>query len=151
MQADSLPAEAPSRLRSNHLSLPSSYIFFQKEILSGNYEAAENLLQKYKMEAAQYNDTIAILDASIGLHYGDSLRVWNAVCKGLLFNCRNYELYIMLGNYYLSENPYQSYLCYENALFHCDTYEDKHIIEELLGQLAGQYNISVHKAAIIIL
>ncbi len=123
----------------------------QKEILSGNYEAAENLLQKYKMEAAQYNDTIAILDASIGLHYGDSLRVWNAVCKGLLFNCRNYELYVMLGNYYLSENPYQSYLCYENALFHCDTYEDKHIIEELLGQLAGQYNISVHKAAIIIL
>lgn len=123
----------------------------ENEILSENYENAECLLQKYKEETAQYDDVTAVLDAGIGAHYGDRLRVWNAVCEGLRYNCRNYELYLLLGHYYLSENLYQSYLCYENALFHCDIYEDKCIIEELLRQFVLKYNISVHKAAIIIL
>ena len=50
----------------------------------------------------------------------DRLQVWEDIQKGLVSNCRNYELYMRLGNYYLEENPDQSYLCYENALFYCD-------------------------------
>lgn len=124
----------------------------QQAIRNGDYEEADFLFQEYiKSPSGQYDDIAAILDAAIREHYGDRAGMWEAIRKGLLFNCRNYELYLMLGNYCLPENSYQAYLCYENALFHCGTYEDKKIIEGLLKQFEMQYGILVPKAAIVIL
>lgn len=124
----------------------------QEAVKNGDYDKADFLFQEYiKTPSSQYNDTIAILDAAIREYHGDRPGMWEAIRKGLYFNCRNYELYLMLGNYYLQENLYQSYLCFENALFHCNTYEDKKIIEDLLEQFRMQYGIMVPKAAIIIL
>lgn len=88
----------------------------QNVIEKGNYHQAEKLLQEYKEKFTAYDDVIAIFDAGIGDYYGDRGRVGESIRKGLMFNSRNYELYVMLGNYYLSENMNQSYLCYENAL-----------------------------------
>ena len=116
-----------------------------------NYDQAERLLQKYKEKFTAYDDVIAIFDAGIGEYYGDRKRVWESIRKGLMFNSKNYELYVMLGNYYLPENMYQSYLCYENALFYCDNPGDKVEIGQLLYQLVDQYRISVNKTAIVIL
>lgn len=123
----------------------------QNVIEKGNYNQAEKLLQEYKEKFTAYDDVIAIFDAGIGDYYGYRGRVWESIRKGLMFNSRNYELYVMLGNYYLSENMYQSYLCYENALFYCDNLEDKDKIRQLLYQLMDQYKISVSKIAIIVL
>lgn len=95
-------------------------IKIQGAIENGDYGKAEELFRKYLEKENVYNDMTAILDAAIGEYYGDRVRVWTAIRKGLLSNCRNYELYVMLGNYYLPENLYQSWLCYENALFYCD-------------------------------
>lgn len=123
----------------------------QNAVIEGDYEKAEELLQNYLKKSGLYDDVTAILDAGIGEHYGDRIRVWKAVQKGLKFNWRNYELYVMLGDYYLPENPEQAYLCYENALFYCGDPEDKRVLEQLLDQMREQYEISVNKVAIVIL
>ena len=120
-------------------------------IENGNFEDAEILLQKYRKKNTDYDDVTAILDAGIGEYYGDRTRVWNAVRNGLLYNCYNYELYVMLGNYYLSENLYKSCLCYENALFYCDVSEDRDAILQLLRQLEDEYNVSLNRVTIVIL
>lgn len=128
---------------------------YMKEIADlisiGDYEKAQALLEEL-IKAKGYDDTAAVLDAAImGEYYGDREGMWKAIQKGLLYNCRNYELYIMLGNYYLAENQDQSYLCYENAWFHCDDDEDKRAIAEMLNQFKGQYKVSVEKVSIVIL
>lgn len=123
----------------------------QNLITKGDYQQAEELLQVYRRESIEYDDVIAILDAGIGEYYGDRKRVWEAIRKGLMFNIRNYELYVMLGNYYLPENQYQSYLCYENAMFYCDDPKDKIAIEQLLCQLVDHYDIKVNKVSLVIL
>lgn len=123
----------------------------QDAIAEGDYQQAESLLQEYKKMFTNYDDIIAILDAGIGEYYGDRQRVWDAIRKGLTSNGKNYELYVMLGNYYLTENMYQSYLCYENALFYCDVVEDKNEIRQLLYQLHDQYNIMVNQTTIVVL
>lgn len=120
-------------------------------IAQENYEAADCLLQNYQSENRVYDDTVAILDAGIGEYYGDRERIWEAVRKGLMFNCRNYELYVVLGNYYLCENPYLTYLCYENALFYCGEPEDRDEIEKLLCQLEERHGIFVNKTTVIVL
>ena len=119
-------------------------------ILQGDYDEAEILLKSHLNDIKEYDDIFAILDASIGDYCGDNNRVWNAISKGLLYNHKNYELYVMLGNYYLNKNPYQAYLCYENALFYCDDKEDGQAIEALLIQLEED-GIVVNKVAFVIL
>lgn len=123
----------------------------QNFIAGGDYQQAEVLLQECRKESIEYDDIIAILDAGIGEYYGDRQRVWKAIRKGLMFNIRNYELYVMLGNYYLPENKYLSYLCYENAMFYCDDPEDQLDIGQLLCQLRDQYHIKVNKVSLVIL
>lgn len=122
----------------------------QNVVGSAAYEEADGVLQEY-LKSADYNDVTAVLDAEIGEYYGDRERVWNAVRKGLLFNCRNYELYNMLGNYYLSENLCQAYLCYENALFYCDNEEDRKPLTQMLYQLKEEQSVAVNRVSIVIL
>ena len=81
----------------------------------------------------------------------DRLQVWEDIQKGMVSNCRNYELYMRLGDYYLEENPDQSYLCYENALFYCDVPEGRQKIEQMLCRIKEQYPVLVKKTSIIIL
>ena len=127
----------------------------KKQILNavkeGDYEKAEALFQKCKEQAAWYDDVAAILDAAIGEYFEDRMRMWEAIRNGLMHNCRNYELYVMLGNYYLQENPNQSWLCYENALFYCDVPEDRDAISQLLCQLEEQHHITVNKTSVVVL
>jgi len=123
----------------------------QKAIQSGDYEKADTLLQEYLKKGAEYDDVTAVLDVNIGEYYGDRERIWNAIRKGLLFNCRNHELYVMLGNYYLSENLDQAYLCYENALFYCCNDEDRKLLTQLLEQLKEEQQVAVNRTSIVIL
>ncbi len=120
-------------------------------IEEGNYEGAAELIKGYISEPGQYDDTIAIYDAAIGEACGDRKRMWEAIRSGLLKNCRNYELYVMLGNYYLCENMHKSWLCYENALFYCDNTEDRAGIRAMMDQLEKEYGIFVNKVAVVIL
>lgn len=123
----------------------------QDAINNEDYKRAETLFQEYMKTSDRYDDKIAILDAAIREWQGDREKMWKAIQRGLQINNRNYELYIMLGNYYLSENLYQSWLCYENARFHCDVPEDRMKIEGLLENFRERYAVFAEKVSIVIL
>lgn len=122
-----------------------------KELLAeGKYDEADAYLSENVTEE-NYDEDIAIFDGTIGLYYGDRERVWQACANGLTFNPRNYELYVILGEYYLYTNINQAYLCYENALFFCQNEEDKTLIVEVLDKLMQTGNVTVRKVSFVIL
>jgi len=105
----------------------------------------------YENSGYFYDDSLAILAGSIFHYFGERENEWDAIRKGLECNPTNYELYVMLGNYYLEQNLKQAYLCYENALFYCDKEEDKEVIVSLIEQLISEYKVSVPRSSIVIL
>lgn len=116
--------------------------------IQGEYEEAQRVL-------AEAGDNIrpvyrAIFQASIAFAAEDMQGAWKAIAGGLRLDNHNYELYMMLGDYYASYNLQQTYLCYENALFYCDVPEDREQICLVLDNLLKQ-GICVPKAAIVIL
>lgn len=123
-----------------------------QELIAENcYEKADEEFRIYREKKQIYDDIAAILDGSIGEGLRDKKRQWNAIRKGLEYNPKNYELYIMLGNYYLEDNLRKTYLCYENALHYCKETKDREEIRELLAVLRREYGVSVPKAAIVVL
>lgn len=119
-------------------------------IQGGQYKEADVYLNNNITEE-NYDDEIAVFDGTIGLYYGEKQRVWDACANGLALASNNYELYVILGEYYLDININQAYLCYENALFYCDNDEDKTIIETIIEQLEESGEITVRKTSFVIL
>jgi len=107
----------------------------QDLISAADFKAADRILQEYLAQGGLYDDVLAIYDGYIGQSMGDGERTWAAIRQGLCFNPENYELYVMLGNYYLDENREQSWLCYEHALACCQEQEDQAQIQKMLEQL----------------
>lgn len=97
----------------------------------GKWEKAREGINKLK-DKIEYNDTAAIAEAVVCQHENDESGAYGCIAEGLKYNCRNYELYVMLGNYYQARNINQAYLCYENAEFYCDVEEDKEYIRQCL-------------------
>lgn len=96
-------------------------------------------------------DVLAILEASVCKGLSDRIGMYDAIQKGLAVCGSNYELYVLLGDYYLEKNVYQAYLCYENALFFCNDIEDRKTINSLLEQLKREYEVRLPKVAIVVL
>lgn len=122
-----------------------------KELMvNQKYEEADLYLNE-NINDLGYDEDIAIFDGTIGLCFCNMDRVWNACANGLTINPRNYELYVILGEYYLSKNINQAYLCYENALFFCENEEDKALISDVLDKLVRTGHVSVRKTSFVIL
>lgn len=115
-----------------------------------NFIEARTLLNQYLEASMPYDDTIAVLEASICQAEGDGEAMFLAISKGLLINCRNYELYFLLGFYYYGVNVNQAYLCFENALLYCDNEEDYEAIVAQIDELKQNYEITVKPVAIIV-
>ena len=112
------------------------------------YEEVQELLDQRGSDIrVEYR---AIFGAARAFAVGDNLGAWKEIQQGLLADCNNYELYMMLGDYYASRNLQQAYLCYENALFYCDVPEDRIQILGVIDSLREQ-GFCVPKAAIVIL
>ncbi|MDE6686782.1 MAG: hypothetical protein K2K17_05660, partial [Lachnospiraceae bacterium] len=98
----------------------------------------ENTIEAIIMEASRCEST------------GDREGMFLAIQKGLKQEYDNYELYYMLGFYYLSENIDQAYLCFQNALFYCKNEEDRATILADMENLEQTGRISVRNTAILI-
>ncbi len=81
---------------------------------------------------------------------GDRDGMFLAIQKGLKQEHDNYELYYMLGFYYLPENIDQAYLCFQNALFYCHNEEDRAVILADMENLEQTGRIRVRNTAIVI-
>lgn len=76
-----------------------------------------------------------IRKAAAALEEGDRPRAWQEIAAGLRVDPQNYELYMLLGDYYSFVNLRQAWLCYENACYFCNVPEDRKVIEEILEGL----------------
>ena len=118
-------------------------------INQGKMEEARSELLKYTH--GEYTDGLAIVAATVWLESGELEKAYDCIRQGLLFNFRNYELYLLLGNYYFIRNKVdQAYLCYENAEFFCGN-GDREIIRQFKENCEVSGHCNVRKAAIIIL
>lgn len=115
------------------------------------YNTAAQILETARELPELYNETVAIYDANLCLINNDYPQMWEAIRRGLSHNCKSYELYVLLGEYYLPTNPNQAYLCFENALFYCDDAEDKATIQDYMDNLKKECDITVRKTSFIIL
>lgn len=120
----------------------------QTAILAGQYEQAKKILAETKKNVRTVYQ--AIFGATIAYAMGDEQLTWKNIETGLREDNCNYELYMMLGDYYASRNLQQAYLCYENALFYCDVPDDRAQIQGGIDSLREQ-GVCVPKAAIVIL
>ncbi len=107
-----------------------------------------------KMEAGIYNDTLAVLAATVNEHFNDTETFLLNVETGLKYNHENYELYLMLGNYYADHNRNQAFLCYENAEYYCKrngSEEDLACIRQVKQALTDMGDITVKPYSFVIL
>lgn len=91
-----------------------------------------------------------IIEASRCESAGDREGMFSAIQKGLRQEYDNYELYYMLGFYYLQKNINQAYLCFQNALFYCHDEEDRATILADMKNLEQTGKIGVRKTAVLI-
>lgn len=115
------------------------------------YNTAAEIIETARTLPNLYNDTVAIYDANLRFIRNDYPQMWEAIRRGLSYNYKRSELYVLLGEYYLPTNPNQAYLCFENALFYCDDKNDRATIREYMDALKKDCNITVRKTSFIIL
>lgn len=116
-----------------------------------DFENAEKLIESTRKYSSLYNDTIAIFDATLAHNKNDYPRMWLAIKHGLEINPKNFELYVMLGEYYLHTNQNQAFLCFEQALLYCDNKTDYEQIENIIASIKQNYDITVNNVSFIIL
>lgn len=118
-------------------------------INTGNWEQAEQELAIHQRD--EWTDELAILAATVFFQKGWYEDAYESIRRGLLYNYKNYELYLLLGNYYVQKNINQAWLCYENAVFYCDNPKDMEIILEYKAALENSDGWKVRKTSIVIL
>lgn len=129
------------------MGLNQSELKVQEALAQGDYKKARRLTEEGK-DIHPVHRTIFV--ASLAFALGDENQAWEAIAEGLRLDGHNYELYMLLGEYYAARNLQQAYLCYENALFYCNNEEDSTQIRMVLKQLSEQ-GIHVPKTAVVIL
>lgn len=115
------------------------------------YDLADQFLSAAKKIPELYNDTIAIYDATLAQKNNRTDEMWTAIQQGLSHNPKNFELYMLLGEYYLPTNPNQAWLCYENALFFCTDEDDKQQIQFCLDTIKQNHAVTVRQTSFVIL
>jgi GT2 family glycosyltransferase len=126
------------------------------ELVQGNkWEEALDVFS-HMVEEGKLDEESCICGASIFEHFGQMEAMYDAICWGLNLNPKNYELYLILGNYYTEKNPDQAYLSYENALYFAQkqgesALEDAETIRAILEDYKNTKQISVRNVSFIIL
>jgi len=98
-----------------------------------------------------FDDILAIIAVNIARAFGNEALEYDFIRNGLIYNCENYELYFLLGNYYEQHNVNQAWLCYENAEFYCNNSDDLALISEYKHNLEIHPAWNVRKCSIVIL
>lgn len=104
-----------------------------REIQGDQWENALKTLNGILSSGDTLDDEVFVLGASVMEHFSDYPAMYLMICRGLRLNPRNYELYLLLGNYYNTFNPDLAFLSFENALYLSilQTGEDSGDTEEL--------------------
>ena len=119
-------------------------------INSNLWDAAANMLLEYVDEYGMSVGT-AILGATICEHFDDYENMYSYIEMGLKLEPENYELYLLLGNYYATSNVNKAFICYDNALMLCTVDDDRAYISGIIDELVAQGTVDVKPFSIIVL
>lgn len=111
---------------------------------------AREMIVKLEQELPP-SDRFAVLNATVYMEEGRFKEAHQCITVGIICNPSNYELYYLLGNYYLNRNINQAYLCYEQALFYCEEEQGREMLRENLEFIKGLEGFGVHPVSIVIL
>jgi uncharacterized protein HemY len=107
-----------------------------QKVIENDYESAVKVVEPHDKESLDATDCILAATAYEMLQM--DAKTIEFIEKGLSMEPTNYELYLMLGNYYAMSNPNQAFLCYENAEYYCG---------KACGRDSDDYSI-IHEAKI---
>lgn len=122
-------------------------------IQEGRWEDALRDFLDYS-EKNELNDEGCILGATILEQFGESESMYSLIIRGLKANPFNYELYLLLGNYYRDQNPNWAYLSYEQALYYASKQgqnADADQIREIMNDYASAAEVSVRNTTVLII
>ena len=118
-----------------------------KEALYEFQEEFFHIDERTPLEAAK----LCVLAATLWEQLEDSVAEFETISKGLSYDPKNYELYYMLGLYYMNLSADQAYLCFKMALMYCDNADDRKVIEDSLDTLSSSRNVTVRGTSVMIL
>lgn len=114
----------------------------------------DEALKLFMLNSEELTEESCIIGATIMEHFGEHESAFSFIKGGLKLNPCNYELYLLLGNYYRSRNMLQAYLAYENALYHCinnGTDADRSVIEQIINDIDMPESGLPNKVSFVIL
>ncbi len=117
-------------------------------IQNEEYAKAHTLL--LQATDAEKDDSFYALAADLMLREGLEVRFFEVLREGLQRNFRNYELYVLLGEYYLSEDTEKALTCFSQALLYCEEEEDRNTILGMKQDLKERAGVEERKTAFII-
>ena len=124
-------------------------------ICSGNLEEALYELQEEYLHIDERTPVeagkLCVLEASLWEALGDSTAELDALSKALRYDHTNYEIYYMLGLYYVDINVNKAFLCAEMALHYCDNQDDYAVIQSLFSSAQEDKRCTVRNTSIMIL
>ncbi len=94
---------------------------------------------------------LCVLEATLWEVLCDSYAEFEAIARGLAYNPGDYELFYMLGLYYINTNINKAYLCMEMALFYCDDPDDRQVIEDMITDIRSSSCLRVRNVSVMIL
>lgn len=121
----------------------------EKLIQEEKWQDARKWITKLELEL-EPSDRFSILNAMVYMEEGKLEEARKCITVGIICNPSNYELYYLLGNYYLNQNINQAYLCYEQALFYCCDEENRSALEADMKFLRGLDGFEVHPVSVVI-
>lgn len=125
------------------------YKEIKQRIAEKNYVIARQLLDDFKNREI-YDAKLAVLDAIVYREMGEWAKMYLAIVRGLKVSPCDYELFYWLGMFYLSSNINQAFLCFENALFYCDSEDDYLVISSICDEIKRSPLFKVHPVSIVI-
>lgn len=120
---------------------------------NGLWEEAVSSLLVY-MQEEKLDVEKCIIGATVMEHFANYDGMKSLIYTGLKMEPDNYELYLLLGNYYLGVNDKLSYLCFENALYLAEksgNSDDILQIKEIFDSYKEDQKIAVNNVTIVIL
>ena len=124
-----------------------------EKIDQADWEGAMELFSK-RLDEGSITEEESVIGATILEHFQEWESMYDIITYGLGLNPQNYELYMLLGNYYALRNVDQTYLSYENALYLAEkqnALEDADVIRNIIKDLCNGNTITVRNVSFIIL
>lgn len=118
----------------------------------GENEASYKLIEENigkELTLLKQDPSYCLLAASAYLNQEQMQRAFDIMTIGLLQDIGNYELYLLLGEYYGRTNLKQALLCFYQALFYCNDENDSEIIQSYIENVVGQ-GASVRQVSVVI-